>query len=231
MDNRRRFARWQIDRQVKVKLEDAEAFVDCTVNDISFKGLKVSLGPRLHPDTFLRLNLILGEEVTLEVEVWVVWHRTVDGHNQYGFYFSRIKDPDKEKIYQFIRKFYPQQLARQWWVGTEPKTVGGAAMEDHRIFQRFNVKYPLRFLEAGSGKEGIAYTKDISARGIGFVTPQPLSVPTALEMWLKVPDKGAPLYTRGEVAWSKAISENEYQVGINLERPDLMDMARVLRAG
>lgn len=231
MDNRRRFARWQIDRQVKVKLEGAEIFTDCTVKDISFKGLMVSLAMKLHLDTFLKLTLALAEELIMELEVWVAWHKNVDGHNLYGFYFSRITDSDKEKIYQFVRKFYPQQLAKQWWIGTEPKTIGGTAMEDHRIFQRFNVKYPLRFLEAVSGQEGIAYTKDISARGIGFVTPQPLTAAMALEMWLKVPDKGEPFYTRGEVAWSKPINESEYQVGVKLERPDLMEMARLLRAG
>lgn len=229
MDNRRRFNRWQIDRQAKVKLEGAETFMDCTVKDIGLKGLMVSLGLKLHLDTFLKIILVLAEETILEPEVWVVWHKSVDGHNLYGFYFSRIKDPDKEKIYQFIRKFYPEQLTKQWWAGLEPKEKGGEAMEDRRIFQRFKVQYPLRFLEAESGREGIANTRDISARGIGLITREQLTAPTALEMWLRVPDKGEPLYTRGKVAWSKPLSENEYQVGINLERPDLMDMARVLR--
>ena len=231
MDNRRRFARWRIDRTVKVRLEDAPTYMKCIVQDISFKGLRTYLGLKLHLDTFLRMDLLLDDETVLELEVWVVWHKSVGGRNLYGFYFSRIKDPDKERIYSFVRKFYPQQLSQQWWVGTEPKEKGDEIKEDRRIFQRFPVRYPLRFLEVESGKEGVAGTKDISARGIGFTSPQNMTRSTALEMWLKLSDQDESFYTRGEVAWSKQTGENEYQVGVNLERPDLMDVARVLRAG
>jgi len=230
MEMQRRFTRWRIDRRVKVKLEGAEAFMDCMVKDISLKGLMVSLVLKLPQDTFLGLSVALSEETVFELEVWVVWHRSVDGHNLYGFYFSKIKDADKEKIYQFIRKFYPQQLAQQWWPDVAAKKEGGEKMEDRRIFQRFRVKYPLRFLEMKSGKEGIASTSDISARGMNITTAEQLTAPMTLEMWLTVPDRGEPLYTRGEVVWSKPLSESEYQVGINLEKAELMALARVLRA-
>jgi len=231
MDNRRRFARWRIDRQVRVRLEDAPTYTKWIVQDISFKGLRAYVGLKLHLDTFLKLDLVLNDETILELEVWVVWHKSVGGRNLYGFYFSRIKDPDKERIYQFVRKFYPQQLSQQWWIGTEAKEKEDAIKEDRRIFQRFPVHYSLRFLEVESGKEGSAGTKDISARGIGFTSPHNMVRSTALEMWLKLPDQGEQFYTRGEVAWSKKTGEDEYQVGVNLERPDLMDVARVLRAG
>lgn len=230
MQTPRRFNRWQIDRPARVKLEGAEAFADCRIKDISFMGLKISLALKLPQDTFLKLKVVLSEETIFDLEVWVVWHKTIDGHNVYGIYFSKINDADKEKVYQFIRKFYPRQLAQQWWPEVAAKKEGGEKMEDRRIFQRFRVKYPLRFLEMESGKEGIASTSDISARGMNITTAEQLTAPMTLEMWLTVPDRGEPLYTRGEVVWSKPLSESEYQVGINLEKAELMALARLLRA-
>ncbi len=230
MQTPRRFNRWQIDRIAKVKLEGAEAFADCLVKDISFMGLKISLALKLPKDAFLKLKVVLSEETIFDLEVWVVWHKGIDGYHIYGFYFSKIKDQDKDKIYQFMRKFYPQQLAQQWWPDVAAKKEGGEKMEDRRIFQRFKVKYPLRYLDIKSGREGMASTQDISARGMNIVTTEELTAPMTLEVWLTVPDRGEPLYTRAEVVWSKPVSPNEYQVGINLEKAELMALARLLRA-
>jgi len=102
-------------------------------------------------------------------------------------------------------------------------------MQDRRIFARFPTEFPLKFLDLNRGKEGQAQTQDISAKGIGFLTNEELSPHAPLEMWLDIPDKGEPLYTRGEVIWSKSQGVDEYRVGVNLERADLMGISRVLR--
>jgi len=102
--------------------------------------------------------------------------------------------------------------------------------EDKRIFARFPVKLTMRFLDLLANKEVQAQALDVSAKGIGFVTATELSPLTPLEMWLKVPDKGDPLYTRGDVVWSEMIGPNQYRTGVNLERADLMGISRVLRA-
>lgn len=102
-------------------------------------------------------------------------------------------------------------------------------LEDKRIFARFPVTFPLRFLDLDVNKEGDAQTQDISAKGIGLMTSRQLRPHTSLEMWLSIPDKGEPLYTRGEVVWSKRLEPDKYRAGVNLERADLMGMSRVLR--
>lgn len=102
-------------------------------------------------------------------------------------------------------------------------------MEDRRIFARFAAKFPLRFLDLYANSEGDAQTFDISAKGIGLVASKELRPHTALEVWLFIPDKGEPLYTRGEVVWSKRLEPDKYKVGVELERADFMGMSRVLR--
>jgi hypothetical protein len=229
MQIKRRFARWQIEQEAKVKLEGAQEYAHCTISDISFMGTKISLALKLPKDTFLRLKIVLREGFILNVEVWVAWQRTIDGHNVYGLYFTKIKDPDKEKIYQFIRSNFPEQMNGKWWQGLGQEK-GGETMEDRRIFERFGARLPLRFLNLNNGKEGLAETRDINAKGIGLLTTEQLATRTPLEIWVEVPNGGSPLYSRGEVAWSKPVNAQEYWAGINLNEADLMGVARVLRA-
>ncbi|MCX7927233.1 MAG: PilZ domain-containing protein [Candidatus Omnitrophica bacterium] len=102
--------------------------------------------------------------------------------------------------------------------------------EDKRIFARFPVNLSIRFLDLLTNQEGKAQAVDISAKGVGFTTDTALRAFTPLEMWIHVPDKGEPLYTRGEVVWSEMIGPQTYRTGVNLERADLMGMSRLLRS-
>jgi c-di-GMP-binding flagellar brake protein YcgR len=231
MNDRRSFVRWQINKDVKVKLEGAEAYADSKVMDINLKGVRLCQKQKLPLDNFLKMVIMLSEEWRIEVEAWITWHKVVDEHNIYGLYFEKIKDRDKESIYRFVYKHCPGEMRRRWWKGLEK---GGEAMpeqkfEDKRIFERIAAKLPLRFLDVNSNKEGEAKTEDISAKGIGLVADKELPPRTSLEMWINVPDKGEPLYTRGAVVWSKMLSPNEYRVGVNLERADMMGLSRILR--
>jgi len=102
--------------------------------------------------------------------------------------------------------------------------------EDRRMFQRFAVDFPLRFLELNSNKQGQAQTVDISAQGIGLVSDKKLTVHAPLELWLEIPDDRQPMYTRGEVMWTQPAEDNKFRIGINLERVEFMGLARALRA-
>jgi len=228
MQDRRRLNRWKVNRSCEVRLGETKEFTSCTLRDISLKGMQLALKMKLPKDTFLKLSLFCHEKYTLDIEVWVAWqHSVMDGYC-YGFYFSRIADSEKEKIFKFVRECYPRLMAQCWWGGsTEEK--GGKEMEDHRIFDRVLVNLPMRYIDPRSGVEGQAQMQDISAKGIGLVTQTGLSRKTSLEMWIDVPDKGEPLYTRGEVVWSQMVAPQKFRTGVILEKADLMGLSRVLR--
>lgn len=228
MQVKRRFNRWQLNKEAKIKLAGAQNFISCIINDISFMGAKITLPIKLPPDTFLKLTIVLSETYVLDVEVWVTWHKTIDGHHIYGLYFTKIKDPDKEKIYRFVYQCMPEEIQKRHWEGPV-KEKGGETMEDRRIFQRFSIGFPLRFLDMKNSREGNGESRDISAKGIGLMANVELQPKTPLEIWLSIPDKGEPLYTRGEVVWSKPEGADEYRVGVNLEKADLMSLSRILR--
>lgn len=102
-------------------------------------------------------------------------------------------------------------------------------MEDRRVFERIDIKFPVRFLDPSSGREGSADATDISANGIGLIVNERLPAMTSLEMWLGIPDQHEPLYTRGEVIWSESQpGTGEHRVGVRLEKAELMGLARIL---
>jgi len=102
-------------------------------------------------------------------------------------------------------------------------------MDDRRIFERVNVKFSLSFLDPRSGREGEAEAVDISANGLGCITKEKLASSTLLELWLHIPDKHEPFYTRGQVVWSKGSADEERQrIGVRLEKAELMGLARAL---
>lgn len=102
-------------------------------------------------------------------------------------------------------------------------------MDDRRVFARIPARFPLRFLDPSTGRDGDADTVDFSANGVGFMTNESLLTRTPLELWLNIPDKREPLYTRGEVVWSESSDEaGRYRVGVQLEKAELMGLARAL---
>ncbi|MBM3244138.1 MAG: PilZ domain-containing protein [Candidatus Omnitrophica bacterium] len=228
MQERRKISRWKINKPAKIKIEGAVAFADCLIKDINFKGVKIVLSLRLKADTYVRFNLKLSDIITLECEAWVAWHKYTDGHNIYGFLFTGLSDRDKENIYKFVYQNVPKEISRHWW--RESLKEGGEDMDDRRVFQRFSIRFPVKLLDLNSGQEIVALTSDISAKGIGIWSKEDLAENTPLEAWLRIPDRGEPLYTRGNVVWSKKDPQGDYRMGIDLERADLMGLSRILRA-
>jgi c-di-GMP-binding flagellar brake protein YcgR len=230
---RRKSVRWWIRQGAKLELEAGGRQSPCQVRDISYKGLQLVTALKLDKDKVISLRLTISDLLVLAAEVWVVWHKTAANQNIYGLYFTRIRDADKEAIYHFIYKHFPEQLTRRWWQEfreVQEKEKGESEMEDRRIFARFPVKVPVKFLKQQEAEEGQAQAYDFSARGIGLVTEQQLLPKTALELWVELQDQAQPLYLRGEVVWSVPAGENAYRAGVNLEKAELMSLSRILRA-
>lgn len=228
MQERRKTSRWQVNKPASIKIEGALSFAECLIKDISFKGLRLSLPFRLTVDSYIKFNLKLSQDYSLKAEAWVAWQRYADGRNIYGLLFTAITDLDKENIYKFVYHSVPDEICKS--LHREALKEGGEDMDDRRIFQRFSIRFPVKLLDLSSGKEALAETSDISAKGIGVWSGEDFAANTPMEAWLKIPDKGEPLYTRGTVVWSRPDPQGEYRLGIDLERADLMGLSRILRA-
>lgn len=228
MDERRKITRWQVDVPAQIRHEAEEECFSCRVKDISFKGLSVVSKEKLTKDACVKLQVSFEAGITFKFEAWVCWHKGYGETNCYGMYFTRIDDATKEGIFRFIKRNMSQEVSKAWF-GEGVKKEGGEKMEDKRIFERFEKKLPLRFLDLNLFREGSALTRDISAKGVGFNSDIELKTNTPLELWVDVDNKGEPLYARGQVAWSQMCEGGLCRVGVNLEKANLMGLSRILR--
>lgn len=246
MNELRKLPRWQINQHAAFKLEQAVSQkvvvwpskakptkkLLCQVKDINIRGAKIALNTKLPEDEAFRISLQLSKDCSIDAEVWVARSKVVNGINHYGLFFSKLKDVDKDKIYKFINRYSSRNSPGQPWrpaVEAE-KEKGGEEMNDYRIFERFKKEFSTRFI-GSDGKETQAQTVDVSAKGLGLSTAKALECNTPLEIWLNVPNSTDPVYTRGQVVWSKlGGAAASYRSGIELDRADLMGISRLLRA-
>jgi len=232
MENRRQYVRWQVNQAAKVQLEGKPVEADCNVLDLSLKGARIALKPKLATEKAVRLRLSLNPEFQVEAEVWVAWHKGAGSHNMYGLYFHRIKDADKEKIYKFLCRHFPAQV--KWRLRDGLGDIGGEPSwieeKDERIFDRFPVQLPLRYLSYDATLDGDAQTSDISAKGIGFISKQQFPLGMDLEVWVRVSEQGEPFYARARVAWSNKTGEDAFATGVDLDRVDLVALSHAVGA-
>jgi hypothetical protein len=114
MKENRRFVRWVINKKADLRVSCESKTLACAVSDISYKGMKLHSCEELVKDTPVNLNLSIGEELNINVEAQVVWNKMLEGANACGLYFTRIKDADKEGIYEYVRKNFPEQMKNRF---------------------------------------------------------------------------------------------------------------------
>ena len=103
-------------------------------------------------------------------------------------------------------------------------------MEERRMFERFNVEFPVKFRNLNTNKEGTGKIINISAGGgVMTVTKEDLQPSAPLEIQLFIPDNKDPLRANGKVIWSKLIEPGVYTAGVQFDKVDFMGIARALR--
>jgi Tfp pilus assembly protein PilZ len=103
-------------------------------------------------------------------------------------------------------------------------------MRDRRVFERIPVQFSAKLTNPIGGSESQAEITDVSATGICLESKDRFTKGESLDLWLNIPDRHEPLYTHGEVVWIEP-PENaaaSLRIGVRLERPELMGIARVL---
>ncbi len=102
--------------------------------------------------------------------------------------------------------------------------------QERRKYPRFNLRLSLRLSKAGDKRARVAESFNISAQGIGLLAGEEFPRDAQLDIWVELPDRKEPLHTKGKVVWFKQVDVGQYQGGVELERPDLAALTRILSA-
>ncbi len=114
MNDRRQVQRWQIRKEVKLAFEGVEGVSTCCVEDINLKGMCLSLEQRLPQDRDIKIALVMDDGLDINIEVRIPWVREQNGRYIHGMSFTRIRDNDRENIYQYVNSRFPDLFRQSW---------------------------------------------------------------------------------------------------------------------
>jgi len=133
MEEQRRYIRWKvpakiyedwdISTKVNYRIEESNMKGEALCKDIATTGMRLCLNKRLLMGTALALKIDLPDYPRpLFAQGEIVWHREVEEGKEYfeaGVCFTKIKDSDKQRIYNFVFDWGQDELVNLWWQGFE----------------------------------------------------------------------------------------------------------------
>ncbi len=100
-------------------------------------------------------------------------------------------------------------------------------MEDHRIFDRFVARFPVKFKDSRHDFGSQVFLRDFSAQGIKLVTKERFFMNDNISVLVKLPDGKSPLVLHGQVVWTKNRSPGAWEIGLKFYKIRLMCVQRL----
>jgi len=108
---KRLLPRWKIAAQAKIKWQNFKDYLNCEVMDLNMKGFCLS-SPEKILDYNTRAELYFNEKYFFEVGISVTWHKEIEEKQVYGIKFLKVRDYDREKIYQMMKENFASHLIK-----------------------------------------------------------------------------------------------------------------------
>lgn len=113
--------------------------------------------------------------------------------------------------------------------GTKDSTGLEHKTEDRRTFARMPAGLFVRYCPQFSLRHKTAQACDISAQGVGIVSSESIPVGRKVDIWIKMPTNNKEVPAKAKVAWFKRGRDNQFRIGLDLQEPNLMGIAIVMR--
>ncbi len=98
---------------------------------------------------------------------------------------------------------------------------------DRRMFERFDVDFPVEIKQPASQMGKGLQCCDVSASGVGLLTEKKLLPRTRVELLLSIPDGHSPFRGLARVIWSNRVQETKWRAGVEFEKVDFMGLRRI----
>lgn len=102
---KRALPRWKISAPAKIKWLDKSDYLACEVRDLNMKGFSIVVTEKI-PEGCTRAEIYFNEKFFFDIEMAVIWHKEADCKQVYGIKFTRVRESDKEKIFQMLKENY-----------------------------------------------------------------------------------------------------------------------------
>jgi c-di-GMP-binding flagellar brake protein YcgR len=103
---KRLLPRWKIASPAKIRWQGLKDYVACEVKDLNMKGFSLAMIEKI-PEANARVELYFNEKYFFDIEISVVWHKEAEAKQIYGVRFLKVRDSDREKIYQMMKENFP----------------------------------------------------------------------------------------------------------------------------
>jgi hypothetical protein len=100
---KRLLPRWKITAPAKIKWQGSGDYVACEVRDLNMRGFCLVVAEKIFKYN-ARAELYFNEKYFFDVEVSVTWHKEAEAKQIYGIKFLKVRDSDREKIYQMMKE-------------------------------------------------------------------------------------------------------------------------------
>lgn len=110
---RRLVPRWNIYCKALIKWEGQNNYLPCHIIDINLKGFCVSSASKLSAGP-VNFTISFYERYIINAQAVSVWHERRGAEYRYRMKFTRIRDPDREKIYQMVHQDFFEQFKHQF---------------------------------------------------------------------------------------------------------------------
>jgi len=101
--------------------------------------------------------------------------------------------------------------------------------KDRRVFDRFLVSFPTKFLESLESFESDVFLCDASAKGARIKTKKEFMVGDKIAIQVKLPDRADLMDLSGSVSWRRKSSGQWWEVGLCFPDVNLFYMSRLYK--
>lgn len=115
MDERRIAPRWQIHQEAGLTVDGGVRPIPCLVEDISTRGMRISMHRDLFPEVFSDFSLSLSDNFALNLNAQVAWQNQGEGRNIFGLVFNRVEESLRFKIHEYVKNNFPKVMIKQQW--------------------------------------------------------------------------------------------------------------------
>jgi hypothetical protein len=92
MDEKRAGPRWPINKEADFTVDGGVKPIPCLVEDISTRGMRISMHKNLFPEVFSNFSLALADNFALDLSAQVAWHNQRENRNIFGLVFNQAEE-------------------------------------------------------------------------------------------------------------------------------------------